>query len=321
MPATISALSEMTPAAARASPSRAQPSGQELRLPDGTPQDRPRSHHRPRVEDTSGDADFARRLQDQLNAESAAEATGAPVAVPVPAPAPAPAVFGDYDSDFRRQAAAAASGVAGGHLSDAGRGAMQGDGVLRQGAHLAPIPAPAPAPARREPAPAPAPAPAAPAVAAAGAAAGAVWPGCRTERACRYEYNSATKQWTREDATITVVVHDKQFGEGGLRNVRQMREVDPVDGSYIEYVAKWFKYEVSSLWDRSYGFILSTSVIIIGTQPCWAHVICDATLRRQINGTGTLPRPKRRWLQRSCHENSTVCRPARRRKSGSFRSW
>ena len=44
---------------------------------------------------------------------------------------------------------------------------------------------------------------------------------------------------------MTVVVHNKQFGEGGLRNVRQMREIDPVDGSYIEYVAKWFKYEVS----------------------------------------------------------------------------
>lgn len=78
----------------------------------------------------------------------------------------------------------------------------------------------------------------------AGAAAGAVWPGCRTERACRFEYDHDTKAWTRGADTITVVVHDKQFGEGGLRNVRQMREIDPADGSYIEYVAKWFKYEV-----------------------------------------------------------------------------
>jgi hypothetical protein len=42
-----------------------------------------------------------------------------------------------------------------------------------------------------------------------------------------------------------VVVHNEQFGEGGLRNVRLMREIDPSDGSYVEYVAKWFKFEVS----------------------------------------------------------------------------
>jgi hypothetical protein len=228
MPETVKALSEMTPAAAKASPS---PSGpvQGVLLPDGSPQDRPRSHHRPHAEDTSGDAEFARRLQAQLDAEDGAGAAGPPVAAPVPAPAPA--LHGDYDSDFRRQADAAAGGGGAAHLLG---GAGAGDGVLRGPALVAPVPAPAPAPARREPAPA----------AAAGAAAGALWPGCKTERAIRYEYDSATKEWNPQADTITVVVHDKQFGEGGLRNVRQLREIDPVDGSYIEYVAKWFKFEV-----------------------------------------------------------------------------
>ena len=31
-------------------------------------------------------------------------------------------------------------------------------------------------------------------------------------------------------------------GEGGLREVRRLREVE-ADGGYVDYVAKWFKFE------------------------------------------------------------------------------
>ena len=233
--ATVTALSGMTPAAA-ASPSAAAPAAggdgvvTGVLLPAGTPQDRPRSQHRRGHEDTTGDAEFARLLAEQFDAEDAAGGGGGGAAVPAPAPAPAPAYGGgDYESDFRARAAAAADGVV-----VPGAGGGSGDGVLspgrqwvgRQGPPAYAVPAPAPAP-RREPAPAPAPAP--PVAPAAGGGGGggdpmADWPGCATERACRYEYDTAAEKWERSAATITVVVHDKQFGEGGLRNVRRLRK-------------------------------------------------------------------------------------------------
>jgi len=71
----------------------------------------------------------------------------------------------------------------------------------------------------------------------------AVWEGCRTERAQRWEYDPSRRdKWRADPDVITVVVHNKDFGEGGLRTVRRLREVDR-DGGYIEYVAKWFKFE------------------------------------------------------------------------------
>ena len=118
--------------------------------------------------------------------------------------------------------------------------------------------------------------------------------------------------WTPQADAITVVVHNKQFGEGGLRNVRQLREIDPADGSYIEYVAKWFKFEV--------GEYLSTHqmpVFSICLTPPRPLADCDWACHRhrQTNETGTLLRPKHKWLQRTYHGSSIVYLLARQKKS------
>jgi len=74
----------------------------------------------------------------------------------------------------------------------------------------------------------------------------AIWPGCEPLRFKKWVFNTMKQErgerpWELE-GEITAVIHNKNFEEGGLRFVRRMREVEP-DGSYLEYVAKFFKFE------------------------------------------------------------------------------
>ena len=77
---------------------------------------------------------------------------------------------------------------------------------------------------------------------AAAAAPNAVWPGCAVERANRFTWNEVRKTFEQDAGMINVIMHNEQFGEGGLREVRRLREVE-ADGGYVDYVAKWFKFE------------------------------------------------------------------------------
>jgi hypothetical protein len=62
------------------------------------------------------------------------------------------------------------------------------------------------------------------------------------EPAQRYSYDAVAKKWSADERELTVVLSKDDFGEGGLRTVKRMREIE-ADGSYVELVAKWFKFE------------------------------------------------------------------------------
>ena len=58
------------------------------------------------------------------------------------------------------------------------------------------------------------------AAAAAAAAPNAIWPGCAVERAQKFTWEESSSNFVKDSGTINVIMHNEQFGEGGLREVR-----------------------------------------------------------------------------------------------------
>jgi hypothetical protein len=193
-------------------------------------------HHRaggpPPPPSTAGDEEFARRLQQQFQQEDGAvegaAATGRAL--------PANPEYRAREVDYRARARAAAA------ANPAQMPSSYDQAPPPYDAALPPRPV-----ARREPqplrhhaaVPAPAPPPPAPPV----APPEALWPGCKVERAVRKLYDTVTKKWETDRSIMSIILHNEDFGEGGLRNVRRLREVEPDGQGYVEYVAKWFKFE------------------------------------------------------------------------------